>query len=61
MAAIKISISVPDELLVEIDNIAESWWTTRSGAFVRIYQEWKRARETQAEETEAKAEVVEAV
>lgn len=54
-------ISMPTEILNEIDVVADGWYTSRSKALVRIYQEWKRARETQAKEIEAQADVTEAV
>ena len=36
------SISFPPEILKEIDGYAEKWFTSRSEAIVRIFQEWKR-------------------
>ena len=42
MAQIRIGIALPDEVLVEIDEVADSWFTDRSKAIVRIYLEWKQ-------------------
>lgn len=44
MATAKIAISMPDEVLEEIDQVADEWFTSRSQAIVRIYLEWKRLR-----------------
>jgi len=33
-------VSVPDELLEEVDGIARGWSSNRSNAIVRIIQEW---------------------
>lgn len=35
-------ITMPDEVLNEIDQVADAWFTTRSKAIVRIYLEWKQ-------------------
>jgi metal-responsive CopG/Arc/MetJ family transcriptional regulator len=42
------SISMPEEIFGEIDNVAEGWYTNRSQAFIRIYQEWKQLKRQQA-------------
>lgn len=35
-------VSIPDEVLSEIDEVAKGWFTNRSKALVRIYLEWKQ-------------------
>ena len=37
-------ISIPDEIKEELDQLTESWYTDRSKAIIRIYQEWKELR-----------------
>ena len=37
----KISVSMPAEILSEIDRVTAHWFTNRSQAIVRIFQEWK--------------------
>lgn len=59
MATKKIAISMQSEVLEEIDTVADEWFTSRSAAIVRIYQEWKRAREIKSQaEAKALAEAV---
>lgn len=38
----KFGVSIPDEIVTEIDQVADSWFTDRSKAIVRIYLEWKQ-------------------
>jgi len=35
-------VNLPDELQKELDEIAKVWYSSRSKAIVRIFQEWKR-------------------
>lgn len=40
-------VSIPDEVLNEIDEVAKGWFTNRSKALVRIYLEWKQLKSAQ--------------
>lgn len=40
-------VSIPDEVLSEIDEVAKGWFTNRSKALVRIYLEWKQLQVAQ--------------
>ncbi len=42
MALITRSITFPEELLAEIDELANKKYTNRSEMFRRIYLEWKK-------------------
>lgn len=44
MARAYTGISVPAEVLNEIDKVADDWFTGRSKAIVRIFIEWKELR-----------------
>jgi Arc/MetJ-type ribon-helix-helix transcriptional regulator len=45
MPVAKIAISLPENILDEIDRQAETWYANRSHAIVRIFQEWKAAHQ----------------
>lgn len=42
MALKSTGISIPEEVLNELDVVAKSWFTDRSKAIVRIFIEWKQ-------------------
>lgn len=44
MALITRSISFPEDILKELDDIAVGWHTNRSHAIIRIIQEWLASR-----------------
>lgn len=47
MAKVQTGISLPEEIINEIDRVAAGWFSNRSDAIVRIYQEWKQLRQNQ--------------
>lgn len=40
----KISISIPTQILAQVDHRAGQWCTNRSAAITRIFQEWLAAQ-----------------
>jgi hypothetical protein len=43
----KVTITLPALILEGIDQVADSWFTSRSAALTRIYLEWKQANRPQ--------------
>jgi metal-responsive CopG/Arc/MetJ family transcriptional regulator len=41
MAQVTRSISLPEEIMEALDQVAKKWFTDRSKAIVRIFQEWE--------------------
>ena len=48
MAMIARSVSMPEKIFEEIDNVADEMNTNRSQLMVRVWQEWRRAEEAKA-------------
>lgn len=42
MAAEKVSVSFQEEILREIDKVANNWVASRSQTLTRIFLEWKQ-------------------
>lgn len=47
MAKIQTGISLPEEIMGELDRVAAQWFSNRSDTIVRIFLEWKQLRQAQ--------------